>query len=109
MSFKTQMVSDLSVFFETDEFAESVTYTPYSGSAQTIDAIVQYGPDEAEKASMVYDIVKVRVKASDVSQPVYMDKITLSNGENWFAQQWTYGVNQTWEIICTSEERPKMP
>jgi hypothetical protein len=38
--------TELSVFFNTDEFAESVTYTPSGGAGTTIKAIIDYGSGE---------------------------------------------------------------
>ena len=40
MTFKSQLTSDLSVFYNEDEFAETVSYTPTGGAATDITAIV---------------------------------------------------------------------
>lgn len=41
MTLKTQMATDMKeVFLNSDEFAESITYTPYGGSAKTINAVI---------------------------------------------------------------------
>lgn len=56
MTFKTQLTTDLAVFFNTDEFAESVTYTPSGGTAKVINAIVTYGEGEEYKGADAYNI-----------------------------------------------------
>lgn len=81
MTLKTQMTSDLSIFLNTDEFAETITYTPSGGSATSISAIVEKddifqepyvrGPDTA--TCLVY------VKASDVSTPQFGDTFTIDS------------------------------
>jgi len=54
MTLKTQIAADLNtVFFNTDDFADTVTYTPVSGTGKTIKAIIDYGvPDESGLAGM---------------------------------------------------------
>jgi len=54
MTLKTQIAADLNtVFFNTDDFADSVTYTPAGGTAKTIKAIIDYGvPDESGLSGM---------------------------------------------------------
>ncbi len=40
MTFKSQLTTDLSIFYNTDEFAETVSYIAAGGSATDITAIV---------------------------------------------------------------------
>ena len=42
MSFKDQLLTDLDIFFDGDEFAETATYTPVSGEAVTCSVIVDH-------------------------------------------------------------------
>ncbi len=49
MTFKEQLAADLAdprLFFDTNAFAETVTYTPVSGAARTIPALIEYGDPE---------------------------------------------------------------
>jgi hypothetical protein len=69
------MATDLSTFFNSDEFAESVTYTPTGGSQATIAAVVirdasfqeayVRGPDTAH--------AEIWVKKSQVTNPQFGD------------------------------------
>jgi len=80
MSFASQILVDLSVFFNADEFADSVTYNGAALSAVFI-------PDEENRmqlkadASQAYLIVKVSDLAS---APAYRDVIVI-NGNTWYA------------------------
>ena len=54
MSFKDQLDEDLDVFFNTDEFAETVTYTPVEdGASKDIPALVDFdeNPEDMGRAS----------------------------------------------------------
>jgi hypothetical protein len=44
VTFQENLTADLAVLLNTDEFAESVTYTPSGGSAKTINALVDRNP-----------------------------------------------------------------
>lgn len=84
MTLKTQMTTDLSVFFDSDEFAESVTYTPTGGEATTITAIVVQDmpfqePYVRGEMTAVCDLI---VQRSEVSNPQEGDAFTFG-GETW--------------------------
>ena len=93
MSLKTQMASDLSVFFNTDEFAVNIIYTPTGDFARTIPAIRLDGERLEpyvrgnETATCVY-----QVKISDVKNPQHGDRYTITNDA---------GTDETWEFIDT--------
>ena len=84
MTFKTQMTTDLSVFFNSDEFAETVSYTAIGGAAVDITAIVTHegahqepyvrGPSTA--------IGSIMVKKSDVSNPQHGDTYAFDS-QTW--------------------------
>jgi len=85
MTLKTQMTSDLAAFFNTDEFADSITYTPDGGDPATISAIVvrdaplqePYVRGEQNAACII------TVKTVDVASPQRGDKYTISS-EDWY-------------------------
>ena len=84
MTLKTQMTSDLSIFFNTDEFAESVTYTPKGGAGSTISAIVERNDPfqepyiRGEKTATAL----IQVKKADVASPQYGDTFTFDS-QTW--------------------------
>lgn len=56
-SFKDQLAADLeAVFYNDEDFAESVSYTPHGGTAKTVKKLVTYGEgDEAGQEWRVPD------------------------------------------------------
>ena len=85
MTLKTLMTNDLSAFFNTDEFAESITYTPAGGAAVTISAIVMRDapaqqPYVRGENTATCEII---VKLADVATPQHGDTFTLNDSEIW--------------------------
>lgn len=100
------METDLSVLFNLDEFARTVTY-----NGTDIPAIVdfglesqRYGPSSA-KAAVLY------VKNSDVAAPAYRDTVVM-DGATWrvFRDRdqdvVIEGDGHVWKIPVTRDERP---
>jgi len=85
MTLKTQIASDLASFFNTDEFAENITYTAVGQSAATIPAIVMRDSplQEPYVRSSENAVCEIIVKVSDVSTPQTGDTFTLGDGEIW--------------------------
>ena len=105
MTFKDQMANDLdNVFFNTDEFAVEVVYTPKAtGVGQSIKALVDYGlPENIQgnrgdgytwtltcerdvRSDFVHgntrSVATVTVNASDIPEPKYRDIITIDGVE----------------------------
>ena len=83
MTFATQTTSDLDVFFNSDEFAKAVTYTPAVGDAANIYGIIEYEQDDNLRpdASMLKDAT-LYVKKSDIADPDYFDTVTIA-GTTW--------------------------
>lgn len=84
MTLKTQMTSDLSVFFNTEEHAETVTYTPKGGAAVSIDVIVNREADFQEDYVRGRETATctIMVKVTDVTDPQHGDVYTF-NSEDW--------------------------
>jgi hypothetical protein len=85
MTLKTQMTNDLNVFFNTDEFAENVTYTPNGGEGTTIQAIVnREGPlQEPYVRGAETATGDIMVQRSQVTTPVRGDKYTFDSND-WY-------------------------
>ncbi|CCK81202.1 head-tail joining protein [Desulfobacula toluolica] len=106
-AFKDQLQVDLdAAFFNTDEFAKTVVYTPKAtGLGVSIAALVEYGVQEnnshgkkgddytwnvicqrdvrsAFDRGRTRDLATVEVKASDVPEPHYLDTIEI-DGAVW--------------------------
>ena len=84
MTLKTQITSDLSAFFNTDEFAETVSYTPKGGAAVDITAIVSQDDPLQEPYVRGENTAtcEIEVQASEVPTPQYGDTFTFG-GETW--------------------------
>jgi hypothetical protein len=87
MTLKTDINSDLSVFFNNDEFAEEVLYTPKGKKlidAVYIYAVISQDGDVQEPYVRGEETATciIEVKASDVSTPQHGDTFTF-NDEIW--------------------------
>lgn len=65
MTLAADLLTDLTVFFNSDEFAVSATYTPSGGSAKTIKVI--WDKDDAALMGMAGTRITCIAKTSDVS------------------------------------------
>ena len=79
MSFKDQLISDLSIFFNTDEFAETVSYTPKGDIARDITGVVERGNPFQEPYVRGEETAtcEIMVQASEVSNPQHGDIFTI--------------------------------
>ena len=80
MTLATDIASDLSeVFYDTDEFAMSATYTPSGGSAAAVSVI----KEEANPAIMdpppPGDTLIIRAMASEVADPARGDTFVIDS------------------------------
>jgi nitrogen regulatory protein PII len=102
MTLRAIIAADLDdVFFDVDEFAESITY-----NGTTIMAIVEYGKQRAKDA-IVFD-AEILVKASDVPIPTYRDTVVI-DGVTFKvlqdAESQPSGDGFTWRIPVMRNER----
>jgi len=97
MSFRTQIADDIKkVILNTDDAAETITYTPASGSAKSIKAIVLRGDvrdepadDGTEKAQRA-DVHVSTDPSTGVSAPSVKDSVTF-DGVAWAVDSWRGG------------------
>ena len=84
MTFKSQLTTDLSVFYNTDEFAETVSYTAVGESAVDITAIVTRQGSHMEpyvRGSITASAI-IEVQKSEVTTPQHGDTYTFDS-ETW--------------------------
>jgi len=84
MTFSSQLTTDLAVFFNTDEFAETVIYTATGGVAASITAIVtreSEGQDPYVRGIFTATAL-VLVKKSEVATPRHGD-IYAFDSQTW--------------------------
>jgi len=83
MTLKTDTISDLATFFNTDEFAETITYTPSGGTAISITAIREEMDPSIMSEAPPGDSIILLVKSADVSNPQRGDSFIINN-ETWY-------------------------
>lgn len=111
MTIKDQFKDDLLIFFDTDEFAEVITYTPYGSTARDINAIPQESGDVGiQSATPAYDRMTIVIRATDATAPSYRDTFTIKNSsgedETWYMYNYLLGGHKseiwTFELAKTS-------
>jgi hypothetical protein len=114
MSIAEQVAADVdTVFLGADGFEETVTYTPVSGTASSISAIVQDLIESTTKAVGGMDMEQipgasatamVSISATDIASPAYSDVITTAAGRNWNVKEKSRQEGM-WVLYCTADER----
>lgn len=97
MSLKDHLVTDLATFFDTDDFAESVTY-----DGGTITALIErlqdpaFGADTATRANLT-------LKASDVPGIAFGDTLTFDSAP-WIVEGILQSDKQIILVSCRRKE-----
>lgn len=107
MSLADDIAADLTAHhFNTDEFAESVTY-----NGTTIAAVVEYGEDPATPKSYAgagarsqVERADLWVKVADVARPAYRDTVVIG-GRTWYVRGVLSGDGFVWRIHIETNER----
>jgi len=101
MALKSFLSADLSLFFNTDEFAETVSY-----NGQDISAIFTSYKDQEERHS---DFIKAEltVKFSDITSPQYRDKVVI-DGVTWRVSDIIAYDEYIYKIEIQTDEKPKV-
>ena len=79
---------NISEFFDTDEFAEAITYTASGGSPKSITAVVDRSDafqEAYEGSGKRWALAEITLQASDVTAPGYNDRFTGGSlgSESW--------------------------
>lgn len=102
--FQEQMLADMDVWFNSDEFAEAVVYND-GISPVSILGVVDYGGATKQQATAA----TITVKKTDVPAPEYRHTFTIS-GQVWTIKADKTGVdiegdNYIWVIGIVRDER----
>ena len=101
VSLKEQIENDLdSVFFDTDEFARTVTY-----DGVDISVIFTHKKDPEKLSDSLREEGELRVKVSDVPTPAYRDPVVI-DGNTWRMMEIVEGGEYTWKLKIAKDERP---
>jgi len=101
MTLKSQLSSDLSIFFDTDDFAETVTY-----NSVDIPAIVDCGSDE--DANSIFDFMDIEVQTLDVAVVTYRTDTLVYDGLTWRYPKIISQDAQTKKIRFIRNQRPRV-
>ena len=100
MTLKSQLGSDLSIFFDTDDFAETVAY-----NSVDIPAIVDQGAEE--DANSLFDFIDIEVQGSDVAAVAYRTDTLVYDGLTWRYPKIISQDAHTKKIRFIRNQRPK--
>lgn len=97
------MASDMAVFYNADEFAESVTYTAKGSAGVSITAIITRDSELLEPyvgRGEDNAMSEIRVQKTEVPTPQYGDKFTFGGRDWWFdpARGASYEDDNEWVI-----------
>lgn len=92
MTLKVDILTDLDdVFYDTDEFAETVSYTPSAGDAAGVTILREEQDPSIMSDAPPDDEMIIRVKISDVADPQRGDVFTIDD-ETWYLKA-NLGIN----------------
>jgi hypothetical protein len=108
LTFKDFMADDLAAFFNVDEFAEEVTYTPTGGVAVVVGAIVEAEQNQVMTGARTSRIGSIYIRGSEVASPGYRDSVTI-NGTVWRVIQVPGCADAgVWKLGIQRDERPTL-
>jgi len=88
MSFAESLADDADAILNTNEFAETVIYTPQGGSPTSVTAVIEYGEDETEDGidgDTRVRHARLHLAIADVADPAPNDTVTI-NSEDWHVE-----------------------
>ena len=104
MGFKDDLTADLSIFFNTDEFAETIAYTPVNGTLKNIPAIVDLLEDLGDDTLGKAKLIEVIIKKDDIETPVYRDSIVIG-GNEYYVSTVSEGEGYVWRLLARRDFR----
>jgi hypothetical protein len=102
MSLKTAMTNDMAVFFNTDEFAQAVTY-----AGSSINAIVTYKDNLGDQGPSKARLAELEVKVADVASPDYRDAVIIGS-DTWRVRRVIEGDAYAWKLEIEIDKRAKL-
>ena len=94
------MTTDLSIFFNTDEFATAITY-----AGSSVNAIVDYDENLNENLGSALAEATLLVKVGDVASPAYRDAVIIDS-VTWVTREIISGDKDVWKLKIQRDERP---
>jgi len=106
MTLKAQIAADITGFFDTEDFAEEITYTPSGGAPVTITVIIGEVDPSVMAEYPPADNAVLNVMVSDVADPQIGDTFTV-NSETWHLISNLGGGSTigTWQLAISRSAR----
>ena len=108
MAFKDILAADMAVFINSDEFGETVTYTPSGGTGASISAVVireEYTKDYIGSELHLMKRARATISAADISTPDPDGDEMTFDGATWTVESFNpVGQNTAYRITVTSHE-----
>jgi hypothetical protein len=111
MTFAQMLATDLdAVIFNTNEFAQLVTY-----NSASIRAVVTYGEDltvirtggRTRTSDAVAAECTITVRVADVASPAYRDTVVIA-GVTYMVERIIAGDGAVWTVALTTDARPRL-
>lgn len=105
-TFKEQEAIDLAVFYNTDEMAKEVTYSPKDGQAKTVTIIPGSRKGTLQDPIAPADTMVIWVQTADVENPQFEDQFSI-DGEIWYFSENLSGGGDDleWELEISRSKR----
>ena len=105
MTLKSQILTDQSIFYDDEDFAETVTYTTPSSSADIL-ALINRGENLAHEQGRSKIKSVVYIKKTDIAEPKYKDTITFDSFV-WIVERIEQGSTIDWKVSVRRGSRTK--
>lgn len=102
MAFKDNLAADMSVFFNTDEFAETCSY-----NGNNVLAIINRVQQPQINGTTSADYAQVLVKKSQVSSPKIHD-ILVFDEKAWVVENVTRSDGLIFDLTCHAQEGARL-
>jgi len=110
MPFADAITTDLSVFFNTDEFAKSVTYTPLNREGTTIPIIIASSDESLQSPQPAGDQLVILARESDVASPNPQGDTFTIDSETYYLTKNEAGPKPDgiWRLRISRSERRQL-
>jgi hypothetical protein len=105
MTLKNQIQADEDVFYDDDDFAETVMYNTQSSSDQIL-ALVNRGENLKHETNKAKITSTVWVKRSDITQPTYKDTVVFDS-YTWIVEKIDSGGLIDWKVSLRRGSKTK--
>ena len=104
MTLKTAIANDISVLFNTDEFAVTITYANTSTPAVVRGGLNKNDINDLDRSTNIEAQCHITIPKCYVSSVAYRDVVVIS-GVTWYMRRELDSDEFFWELLLTRDER----